>query len=104
MSNYEYTTFSSCSTCAQNGTQPKFIHELQLFPESCQLEFIEIDIFGPLPHTVNGNQFAIVMTDRYSKDTRAMLAWKDIALTSSERVLPFLDSPLRHPCIRPCGR
>lgn len=36
------------------------------------LEFIAIEVLRPLPRTTSGNQYAIVITDRYSKVTRAI--------------------------------
>lgn len=45
---------------------------LQLSPESGQLGFVTMDILGPLPKTLNGNQFLLVVTDRCSKLARSV--------------------------------
>lgn len=84
-----YKNVSICSTCAWNGTLPKFKLQLQFFPASSLLELVPIDNLGALPCTVSGNQYVIVMTDRYSKLARAMPSDK----TSSPNVANlFFDS------------
>lgn len=72
MANDVYTTGSNCSACARNRVELKLKRRIQLFPASGPLEFIAIDILGPLPRTVNGNQLVVVMTVRYSQLTRAL--------------------------------
>lgn len=60
------------------------------------LEQVVRSILSPLPRTLKGNQCVIVLTDRFSKLTRAVPTRK-IALL--ERAPYFLGSPLRHPCL-----
>jgi hypothetical protein len=36
------------------------------------LEYVAVDILGPLPKTGHGNRFLLVMTDRFSKLTRTV--------------------------------
>lgn len=74
--NNVYTTVSSCSTCARNGTSPIIKHELQLFPTSGPFKFVAINILKPLPRILNWNHYINTLTDRYSKHTRAMPANK----------------------------
>lgn len=76
IANDVYKTISTCSTCAWNSALPKLIKELQLLPTNGPLKFVAIDILGPLPRTRNENQYVIVMTDKYSKLTRAMQTGK----------------------------
>lgn len=45
---------------------------MQLFPPSDLLEFVAINILGPLTKTRQGNRFIVVMADRYHKLTRAI--------------------------------
>jgi transposase InsO family protein len=45
--------------------------KLQLFPPSAPMEFIAMDILGPLTQTDKGNLFLLVVPDRFSKLTRA---------------------------------
>jgi transposase InsO family protein len=44
---------------------------LQLFPPSAPMEFIAMDLLGPLTLTERGNRFLLVVTDRFSELTRA---------------------------------
>ena len=45
---------------------------LKLFPAAGSLEFVAIDLLGPLPKTAHGNQHVLVTTDRFSKFTRSI--------------------------------
>jgi IS30 family transposase len=66
-------TVRQCAVCAKNR-----IHErkrtsfLKLFPASEPLEYVSLDILGPLPKTEHGNRFLLVITDRFSKLTRTV--------------------------------
>lgn len=71
MANDVYTTATNCSACAQNRVEPKLRRHLQQFISNTLLELIAIDILGLLPYTVDGSQYVIVITDRYSALTRA---------------------------------
>lgn len=82
MTNNVYTTASSCNKGAHNGTSLKLKRGLQLFPASDPIEFVAIEILGPLPRMVNENQYVIIMTDRNTKFTRVMKSSK----TSSPHV------------------
>jgi hypothetical protein len=63
----------NCASCARKRlvTQKK-TNYLKLFPPSAPLEFVSIDILGPLPETKEGNIFLLVMVDRFSKLTRTV--------------------------------
>ena len=62
-----------CRTCVQSkGVQGKKQHKTKLFPPKGSVEDIAIDLLGPFPKTKNRNQFIAVITDRYSKLTRAV--------------------------------
>lgn len=69
MTNDVQTTVSDCSTCARNSTMEKYKRELEMFPASGPPESVAIEILGPFPRTVNGNQYEIVMTDGSAKLT-----------------------------------
>lgn len=84
-----YTTVRSYRASVRNRVGPKLKRQLQLLPASDPLEFTAIDILGSLPRLADGNQYAIISNDRYSKLTRALPASK----TSSVHVANvFIDS------------
>lgn len=45
---------------------------MRLFPASSPLEYVAIDILGPLTQSTQGHKFILVMTDRFSKLVRAV--------------------------------
>jgi Integrase zinc binding domain/Integrase core domain/RNase H-like domain found in reverse transcriptase len=55
----------------QLKSQKKTSH-MKLFPPNAPLEFVGIDILGPLPVTRDGNRFLLIITDRYYKLTKAV--------------------------------
>jgi RNase H-like domain found in reverse transcriptase/Integrase zinc binding domain/Integrase core domain len=66
-------TVNNCTVCAKNRiSERKRTSFLKLFPASEPLEYIAVDILGPLPKTEHGNQFLLVITDRFSKLTRTV--------------------------------
>lgn len=50
--------------------------KLQMFPACGPLEFVAIHNTGPLRDTVKGNQYVIVILDRFSKLTWSMRTGK----------------------------
>ena len=63
-----FNTVRQCSPCAKERLSlRKHSKFLKLFPAQRPLEFVAIDILGPLPRTKNGNKYLAVITDRYSK-------------------------------------
>ena len=65
-----YATVRKCSTCAKNRIKLRQrTNPLQLFPPAGPLESVAIDLFGPLLKTARGNEYPLMMTDRYSKLT-----------------------------------
>lgn len=66
-------TVRNCTVCAKNRiSERKRTSFLKLFPASEPLEYVAVDILGPLPKTEHGNRFLLVMTDRFSKLTRTV--------------------------------
>jgi transposase InsO family protein len=66
-------TVRECVTCAKNRVKERNRTSfLKLFPASEPLEYVSIDILGPLPKTDHGNRFLLVLTDRFSKLTRTV--------------------------------
>lgn len=54
---------------------------MHLFRPTEPLEFVAIDILELLPRTKIGNQFVVVMTNRFSKLTEAIWTTKTTATT-----------------------
>jgi Integrase core domain len=68
-----YEAVSNCDACAKNRIIEKAkTNPLKLFPAEGPLEFVAMDILGPLPRTKHGNRFLLVITDRYSKVTKTI--------------------------------
>jgi transposase InsO family protein len=66
-------TFRHCTVGAKNRvTERNRTSLLKLFPANGPLEFVAMDILGPLPKTENGNRFLLVISDRLSKLTRTV--------------------------------
>ena len=68
---YDYVR--GCASCARvRGTAAQRQKLLTLFPAAGPLEFVAMDIAGPYPRTRNGNEYVVVLTDRFTKLTRAI--------------------------------
>jgi Integrase zinc binding domain len=66
-------TVRHCTVCAKNRVKErKRTSFLKLFRASGPLEFVAMDILGPLPKTEHGNRFLLVISDRFSKLTRTV--------------------------------
>jgi transposase InsO family protein len=62
-----------CLSCAAvKGPDGRQTRPLQLFPPDGPWEFVCADILGPLPTTVSGHRFVLVISDRFSKFTVAV--------------------------------
>eukprot|EP00171_Calliarthron_tuberculosum_P005606 IDg5606t1 len=57
---------------------------MKLFPASSPLEFVAIDIFGPLTESTQEPKFILVITDCFSNIVRAVSLCSITALTDSE--------------------
>jgi Integrase zinc binding domain len=66
-------TVRHCTVCEKNPVKErKRTSFLKLFPASGTLEFVAMDILGPLPKMEYGNRFLLVISDRFSKLTRTV--------------------------------
>eukprot|EP00171_Calliarthron_tuberculosum_P021926 IDg21926t1 len=73
---------NDCHQCARERTKLRnHAAPMQLFPASSPLEFVAIDILGPLTESTKGHKFILVMTDRFSKMVRAVPLRSISALT-----------------------
>ena len=68
-----FNTVRQCSSCAKERLSlRRHSRFLKLFPAERPLEYVAIDILGPLPRTQSGNKYLLVITDRYSKYVRTV--------------------------------
>jgi Integrase zinc binding domain/Integrase core domain len=75
-------TIRQCPICAKNRVnERKRTSFLKLFPASSPLDYVSMDILGPLPKTKHGNLFLLVITDRFSKLMRTVPLWTITALS-----------------------
>lgn len=72
MANYVYAAVKDCRSCGQNCQTNKNQRNLCLFPPSGPFKYVVMNILGPLPKIEFGNQFTVVMTDQYTKVTKAI--------------------------------
>lgn len=73
--------------CAKSRKLKQKRH-FQLFPASEPLQFIAMDVLGPLPQTNHGNVFVLVMKDPYPKIIGAISTSKTTARHVANK---FLD-------------
>jgi len=63
----------NCASCARGRVRPlRAAAALQLFPATLPFQDIATDLFGPLAKTAAGNEYIMVMTDRFFKLVRAI--------------------------------
>ena len=68
-----FSTVRNCTSCAAiRGTLVKNQKDLKLFPVADPLEFVAMDLLGPLSKIAHGIQHILVITDRFSKLTRSI--------------------------------
>lgn len=83
-----YNTVRLCIDCVRTGTKSRHQHKFELFPPSGSLEFVAVDLFGPLTRARSGKQFVIINTNSYSKLTRAIVTAK---ITTTQVANIFLN-------------
>ena len=63
---------AACPSCVKKSLRiSRKTTRLQLFPPNAPMEFVAMDILGPLTTSTKGNRFLLVVTDRFTKLTRA---------------------------------
>ena len=73
MASDAFSTGRNCTPCAATrGTLVKNQKDLKLFPAAGPLEFVAMELLGPLPKTVHGNQHVLAITDRFTELTRSI--------------------------------
>lgn len=78
MANNVNKTFTKCTSCARIGSQCHLQRPLQLFPASGPLDFVAMDILGPLPKNSQCIQYVLILTYQYSRLTQAISTSKTI--------------------------
>lgn len=68
----DYAAVHDCRFCAQKHTDDKHQRQLKLFFPQSSLEDVKKNILRPLPKTKQGNEFVVVMMDRYTKPNIAI--------------------------------
>lgn len=68
-----HQTVRDYRSCARVwGTVRRHHTKLTLFPAAIPLEFVAMDLFGPLSKTAHWNRHILVITDRYTNVCRAI--------------------------------
>jgi hypothetical protein len=68
-----YQFVASCEQCLQERLALRRPHgNMTLIPAHEPLEYVAIEILGPLPRTKKGNQYLLVIADRFSKLVRTV--------------------------------
>lgn len=83
------TVVRNSQSCDKNRVKlRKHWNRLKLFPATCSLESVAIDILGPLPRTRSRERFLLIITDSCTKPTQvAMLA----KISARVVAVPFLE-------------
>lgn len=66
----------SCVKCLRVQWSRRHLQHLKLFTAICPLCFVTVGILGPLPKTLNENQFIIFLINRYVSLTHTVLVSK----------------------------
>ena len=73
MANDAFAVARDCRSCRRiRGTRFTYQKYLKLFPAAGPLEFVGMDLLGPFPKSKKGYLYILVITDRFSKMTRAI--------------------------------
>lgn len=81
--------------CAKHWPSLHHQRHLKLFPQNGPLDFIAVDILGPLPRAGSGHQYGVAATDSYLNVTQKI----PISKTS----IPYVVTILFGSWIVPCG-
>jgi len=94
-----HTTITKCTTCAQNCLAlRRHTTPLKLLPATEPLTELSVDIFGPIPASKKGNRFILVITDRFAKLTKCVVALRrNTAMSVSSAIIDAWVSAYRPP-------
>ena len=89
MANDVFSVSRDCRSCAAaRGTRYRVQKHMKLFPATGPLDFLAMDLLGPLPRTHQVNEYVLVITDRFTKLCRSVTLRNTKAVTV---VTIFLD-------------
>lgn len=83
-----YATVCNCRPCAQDGKLRKRQRQIALFFPKGPIEYVVMVILGPLLRSKQSGQFAVVMTDRYTRLTKAIPTTK---INTTKEAFIFLE-------------
>lgn len=84
----DYVTIIQCASFSRKGSQYRHKGRLKFFSAKGILEIVAMEIIEPLPKTLHGNLYVLVITDCYSKLTTVIPTSKTAA---SHVANPFLN-------------
>ena len=95
-----YNTVRQCSSCKREWISlRKHSNYLRLFPAQAPLEYVAIDILGPLPRTTSKQKYLLCITDRYPKMVRTVplknVTAATVATAFCEQWVLHYGSPVR---------
>ena len=77
-----------CDACAKNRIkEQKNVYKMKLFPPSKPLEYVAMDILGPLPRTRTEKRFMLVVTDPFYEVNQDGSVADDYRFVSRESIL-----------------
>jgi len=80
----------NCASCARGRVRPlRAAAALELFPATLPFQDIATDLFGPLAKTAAGNEYIMVITDRFSKLVLAIPMGKIRAVDCASVLLDY---------------
>ena len=98
MAHAAYKVGVDCQLCAHaRGSLYKHQRYLKLFPEAGPLEFVAMDLLGPVQRTASGDEHLLVITDRFSKTTRAIPMKSTTAVTVAKALFDHWVDPYGAP-------
>ncbi len=81
-----------CKTCQmRKGSQPSNKGKMKSYLVGCPLERVAVDIMGPLPESLNGNKYLLVVGDYFTKFVEAFPMPNQEATTVAEKLVEFMS-------------
>lgn len=94
LANHIFRTRRDCHSCTVlSGTPHQHVTRMKILCASDPLEFVAVDIPGPLPRSVTGHQYVLEIKDRFSNPARA-IPWR--TKTASKVTDMFLNALVYH--------